>query len=162
MPPVDEHSFAQNFGQLYRELYRLAVRRVDDGREPLSSETTALLLHLAQTGPMSLSELARHFGRALSTLSVKVAALEADGLLARQRDDDDARRALIWLSPDGRRVLLEALEVLDTPRLAGAAARLEPQDRQRLLEGLRALVAALPPPDPDTHPHGELRHVPRL
>jgi hypothetical protein len=62
---MDAPDFAQQFGQLYRELYRLAVRRVSDGREPLSAETTALLLHLAQTGPMSLSQLARHFGRAL-------------------------------------------------------------------------------------------------
>lgn len=150
---MDARDFAQQFAQLYRELYRLAVRRVDDGREPLSSETTALLLHLAQTGPMSLSELARHFDRALSTLSVKVAALEADGLLARQRDDDDARRALIWLSPRGRQVLLEALNVLDTPRLAAAAGQLDILQRQQLLDGLRALVAALPSPDP--HHHGE-------
>jgi DNA-binding MarR family transcriptional regulator len=73
---------------------------------------------------MCLSELARHFGRALSTLSVMLAALEDDGLLARQRDGGDARRALIWLSPAGQQALQEALDVLDTHRLATAAATL--------------------------------------
>jgi DNA-binding MarR family transcriptional regulator len=156
---MDAPDFAQQFGQLYRELYRLAVRPVADGREPLSAETTALLMHLAQTGPMSLSELALHFGRALSTLSVKLAALEGDGLLARQRDDGDARRALIWLSPAGHQALQEALDVLDTHRLAAAAATLGAAQRQQLLDGMRALLAALPPHHPH---HGDHHHDPRL
>ncbi len=142
---MEPHAFAHEFGQLYRELYRLAVRQVDDGREPLSPETTALLLHLAQTGPMSLSDMARHFDRALSTLSVKVAALEAQGLLARQRDDEDARRALIWLSANGRQALSDALEVLDRPRLAAAAERLNAGQRAHLVMGLQALVNAFSP-----------------
>jgi DNA-binding MarR family transcriptional regulator len=156
---MDATDFAQQFGQLYRELYRLAVRRVSDGREPLSAETTALLMHLAQTGPMSLSELALHFDRALSTLSVKIAALENEGLLARQRDGGDGRRALIWLSPAGRRALQDALEVLDTHRLATAAAALGAAQRQQLLGGMRALLAALPAHQP--HP-GDAHHDPRL
>ena len=145
---MDAPHFAREFGWLYRELYWLAVRRIDDARDAPSSETIALLLHLSQAGPMTLSELARHLGRALSTLSAKVAALEADGLLARQRDDDDARRALIWLSPTGRDALTRALEVLDASRLAVAAGRLDEAQRQQIIDGLHALVAALPPPKP--------------
>lgn len=152
---MDEQAFAREFGALYRELYRVAVRRVDDGRERLSAETTTLLLHLAQAGPMSLSEMAQHFGRALSTLSVKVAALEAQGLLTRQRDDGDGRRAEIWLSPAGRAALDEALGVLDTPRLTQAAARLDAGLRAQLLQALQALVAAVPAPgEPPHHPQG--------
>lgn len=93
---MEPQEFARNFGQLYRELYHRAVRRIDDGRDAPAAETIALLLHLSQAGPMTLSELSRHFGRALSTLSTKIAAQEAQGLLARQRDDADGRRALIW------------------------------------------------------------------
>lgn len=168
MVAMDTDEFANGFGQLYRQIYGLAARRVADGRELLSAETTALLLHLAQSGPLSLSEMARHFDRALSTLSVKIAALEADGLLARQRDDGDARRALIWLSPRGRAVLDEALQVLDQQRLASAARSLGAEHRQQLLAGLQALVEALSPaapcidpaaqgeghPGPHAHPHG--------
>lgn len=151
--PMESPQFAHEFGQLYREVYRVAVRRVSDGREPLSPETTALLLHLAQAGPMSLSEMALHFDRALSTLSAKVAALEADGLLTRQRDDDDGRRATIWLSARGREVLADALDVLDRQRLSDAAERLSPEQRGRLIDGLRALMAALSPtPSPERSP----------
>ena len=146
---MDTQAFARQFGQLYRELYQRAVRRIDDPRDALSAETTALLLHLAQGGPMTLSELSRHFDRALSTLSAKVSALEDQGLLARQRDEADARRALIWLSPAGREQLLQALEVLDTPLLASAAASMPAQQRSALLAGLQSLIAALP-----HHPEG--------
>jgi DNA-binding MarR family transcriptional regulator len=141
---MDAQAFARDFGDLYRQLYQRAVRRIDDAREAPSAETTALLLHLAQAGPMTLSELARHFDRALSTLSAKVSALETQGLLARQRDDTDARRALIWLSPAGRSHLLEALEVLDRTLLATAAQALRPEQRSALLAGLHTLIAALP------------------
>lgn len=141
---MESDEFARQFSQLYRELYRLAVRRIDSGRERLSPETTALLLHLAQGGPMTLSELSRHFDRALSTLSVKVADLEGQGLLARQRDSLDARRALIWLSPAGRQELLDALEVLDTRTLAAAAEQIGVAERKQLLDCLRVLIGALP------------------
>ena len=140
---MDSQDFAREFGALYRELYRLAVRRVDDGREVLSAETTALLLHLSQTGPQTLSELTQHLDRSPSTLSAKVTELESQGLLARQRDEDDARRALIWMSPQGRAALLEALEVLDASVLANAADRIEPRQHDQLLTGLRAFIAAL-------------------
>lgn len=143
---MDEQDFAREFGSLYRELYRVAVRRIDDSRDKVSAETTALLLHLAQTGPMTLSEMAQHFGRAMSTLSVKVAALEAQGWLSRQPDPTDARRAEIWLSPVGRAVLDEAVDVLDTPRLAVAAETLDAVQRAALLQSLRQLIAAVPSP----------------
>ena len=141
---MDTQAFATHFGQLYRELYQRAVRRTNHPRDAPSAETTALLLHLAQAGPMTLSELSRHFDRALSTLSAKVSALEDQGLLSRQRDEGDARRALIWLNPTGRERLLEALEVLDTTLLATAAHSLSAEQRSALLAGLQSLIAALP------------------
>jgi DNA-binding MarR family transcriptional regulator len=141
---MNSQDFAHEFGALYRELYRLAVRRVDDARDVLSAETTALLLHLSQTGPQTLSELTMHLDRAPSTLSAKVAELESQGILARQRDESDARRALIWMTPAGRAALLQALEVLDTTVLVAAADRVDPFRLTQLLDGLRSLIAALP------------------
>ncbi len=140
---MDAQDFANQFNQLYRELYRRAAKRVVDVRAQMSPETSALLMHLAQAGPMTLSEMAQHFGRALSTLSVKVAALEADGLLARQPDAGDGRKALIWLSPQGRQSLSQALEVLDTQRLGMAAEQLDQLQRAQLVTDLQAFIAVL-------------------
>lgn len=158
---MESQRFAQVYGHSYRELYRVAVHRVEDGRDRPSPETTALLMHLAQAGPMTLSEMGQHFGRALSTLSVKVTALESDGLLTRQRDGGDGRRALIWLSPAGRAALTEALEVLDTARLAAAAEHLSADQRGHLINGLQALITALSSPNPQPQPES-LCHDPTL
>jgi DNA-binding MarR family transcriptional regulator len=144
MGSMDAIDFAREFGVLYRELYRLGARRVGDGRDVLAVETTALLLHLAQSGPVTLTELSSHLQRSPSTLSAKVSELESQGLLARQRDDQDARRALIWLSGEGRRTLMEALEVLDGESLAAAAGALEASTRDEIITGLRMLIAAIP------------------
>ena len=154
---MDEHQFAAEFGRFYREVYARAVRRVDDPRQRLSPETTALLLHLAQVGPLTLSELAPHLERSMATLSAKIAALESSGLLARQRSGDDARRTLIWLTPAGRAALASALEVLDTPCLAAAARALDEALRERLVADLRTLVSAIP--TSSTHP-GDPAHEP--
>jgi hypothetical protein len=44
--------------------------------------------------------------------------------------------------------LLNALDVLDRPRIAAAADQLDAPQRQQLLDGLRALLAGLPSLDP--------------
>ena len=132
---VEADEFAEEIGQCYRELYRLAVRRVGDPRDRPSPEMVVLLSHLAEAGPSTLGELSLHIDRAPSTLSAKVTALESDGLLARQRDEDDRRRSLIWLTPAGRHAYRENLRVLDHDLLRRAAERL-PTDRRELLVDL--------------------------
>lgn len=140
---MDAQQFANTFAQLYGDVYHLAARRLAQGQQRLSNETTGLLLHLAQAGPLTLAELSAHLSRAPSTLSVKVSALVAEGLLARQVDANDARSALIYLSPSGRQALTEALSVLDTDHLSAAAASLSPDQRQALTGGLQSLLSAL-------------------
>nr|WP_259409154.1 MarR family winged helix-turn-helix transcriptional regulator [Rubrivivax gelatinosus] len=124
-----------------------AARRVEQGRDSLSPDAVELLLHMAQTGPATLADLSRYLERAQSTLSARVASLEAGGLLSRQRDGQDPRRLLVWLSPSGRRALAEAMEMLDTACLAAAAASWDDERRRRLVDELDALLDAMPPLD---------------
>ena len=140
---MDEMTFAAEVNAAYRAVYLLGARRVADARERPSSEALVLLQHLAQSGPLTLSEMQQHLQRALSTLSVKVAALETQGLLTRQPDLNDARRALVWLTPKGREVLEDALQVLDRDRLEDAARRLSPPQRANIACALQDLHAAL-------------------
>lgn len=146
---MDPAAFAERTNAWFRAIYTLGARRVDDARERLSSETVSLLLHLAQAGPLTLTELAAHLARAASTTSAKVAALEAQGLLARQPDEADGRKALIWLSPAGRAALDEAMQVLDAQHLAQAASRLAPDQRATVVQALATLHDAL------ARPHGD-------
>ena len=140
MSPED---FAEQFQHAFQSIYLAAMRRVRDGRQRLAPETTALLLHLAEAGPMTLSDMAKHFDRALSTLSDKVEHLETQGLLQRQHDPHDARRSDIWLSELGQTVLVQELDVLDRVRVTRAAASLSAETRTRLLDALSEFDQAL-------------------
>ena len=140
---MDDATFAARANDLFRDVYRRGARRIPDARERTSPETTALLLHLAQAGPLTLTEMAAHMARAPSTLSAKVAALEERGLLARRPDAQDGRRILVWLSDAGRAALDDALQVLDDRRLRAAAARLNPARRAAVIAALDDLHRAL-------------------
>ncbi|MEJ2036824.1 MAG: MarR family winged helix-turn-helix transcriptional regulator, partial [Maritimibacter sp.] len=126
---MDQSDFASRFESLYRETYLRAVRRITDKRARLSPETSGLLMHLTATGPVTLTELARHTNRAQSTMSEMVAGLTRKGLLEVDPDPDDGRRHLIWLSAEGQTALTEALNVLDPAMLARGAEGLSAEER---------------------------------
>jgi DNA-binding MarR family transcriptional regulator len=154
LPGMEPDEFAAAFEDAFRSTYLGAVRRIDDGREKLAAETTSLLGHLAQAGPLTIGEIAEHLGRAPSTVSVKVAQLEDRGLLARQDDDGDGRRRFVWLTPLGRDALAEAHQVLDHDAIIRAATTLDPDERAQLARLLDRLVAGLRP-NPTTTPRGD-------
>lgn len=146
---MDPAAFAERFAQAHQDIYLHAVRRVRDKREQLTRETAAFLLHLAEAGPMSLTELSRHLNRAASTLSEMVDHLEAKDLVRREPDPEDGRRTLIWLTAHGREVQAREMYALDRDHLRRAAARLDPERRARLTEALAELISALKFERPD-------------
>ncbi len=76
---------AQAFGRMFEQTY-LRFHRRDERRSALSGTARAALLHLARTGPLTVTEAARHLDRAQSVVSDIVTHLEAKGLLERQPD----------------------------------------------------------------------------
>jgi DNA-binding MarR family transcriptional regulator len=132
---------AEAFGELFQESY-LRFHRRDDKRSLLSSASRAVLQHLSMTGPLTVGEAALHLDRAQSVVSEIVTQLEAKGLLERERDPQDRRRTLVWLTPQGFDLLRREREVLSVDLLTHAFARLDARRREGLLEGLRALVRA--------------------
>lgn len=95
---------------------RLSTRMADVG---VSSVTWRITAALEARGPMRLSEIAAHEQVARPTATAAVQRLEAEGILSRRPDPEDARSALIELTPAGR-------ERLDAwrERLAATVARL--------------------------------------
>ena len=140
---MDASTFADRFAQAHQDVYLHAVRRVRDKREQLTRETAAFLLHLAEAGPMTLTELSRHLDRAPSTLSEMVDHLAAKDLIRREPDPDDGRRALIWLTAHGREVQAREMYALDRDHLRRAAAQLPPDRRAVLAEALGDLITVL-------------------
>jgi DNA-binding MarR family transcriptional regulator len=143
---------AERFAELFQTIY-LAFHRRDGKREGLTGASRAVLTHLAMAGPLTVGEAARHLDRAQSVVSEIVDGLEAKDLLERERDPDDRRRTLVWLTAAGHEALRRDGEVLSVAALAAALAEVPAPTRTALLDGAAALLAAAPrpgAPDPPT------------
>jgi DNA-binding MarR family transcriptional regulator len=134
---------ARAYGALFPRVY-LAFHRRDGKERELSGASRAVLMHLAQSGPLTVGECARHLDRAQSVVSEIVDQLEGHGLLARVRDEADRRRTLVWLTDEGRARLVEEQEVLSAGLLERAFAAMSSADRKKLLAATEALLAAAP------------------
>ena len=131
----------RRFCELFPAAY-LAFHRRDGKRDQLSGASRAVLLHLAQTGPLTVGEAAVHLDRAQSVVSEIVNQLEGHGYVERENDPDDRRRTFIWLTPTGRQRLERDAQVLDPDLVGRAFLGLTTQQRQGLIEALAALVAS--------------------
>ena len=67
----------------------------------------AVLVRVAELGPVRLSELAQYLGLDVSTVSRQVQQLEQRGLVDRSPDPLDGRAALLDLSDRGRELTLK-------------------------------------------------------
>jgi DNA-binding MarR family transcriptional regulator len=144
--PIGAPGAAEEFDRLFQAVY-LAFHRRDGKRAELSGASRAVLNHLALAGPLTVGEAAAHLDRAQSVVSEIVSQLQEKGLLEREPDPDDRRRTLVWLTSAGFDRLARDRQVLSAGLLAEALAEVPPQTRVGLLDGLRTLLASIPPRD---------------
>lgn len=83
------------------------VRRVDTASGLGPARLSALSV-LVFGGPLRISELARAEQVRMPTMTPIVAALEHDGLVARESDPSDARVSLVRATPRGVRLMADA------------------------------------------------------
>lgn len=124
---------ANKFNALYRSIFEKSSRRIRDKREMLSNETIAILNHMANIGPSTLSELCIHLDRAPSTISEIIKHLEQKGFIERQNDETDKRRQFLWLSDYGFEALKQENNVLDENIIANAFDKMKGKDAESLL-----------------------------
>lgn len=133
---------AQEIAMLYPMIYqRLHARRRKE-EQRLSPETVAMLAHLELSGPLTVTEAARHFQRAQSAMSELIDRLQAHGHVERIRDARDRRRTLVWMTEAGIDSLRRSRQVLDGDLLERCMERMSTRDGRCLVVGLRALVEA--------------------
>jgi DNA-binding MarR family transcriptional regulator len=137
----DPRAAATAFDELFHAAY-LCFHRRDGKRNQLAGASRAVLTHLSCSGPLTIGETALHLDRAQSVVSEIVDGLEAKGLLARERDPRDRRRALVWLTDAGFETLRRDREVVSRDLIENAMAGIDPAQRSALLDGLRALTSA--------------------
>lgn len=134
-------AFAGAFEDAFQHIY-LQFHRRDGKRAQMSAASRSVLTHLSHTGPLTIGEAAAHLDRAQSVVSDIVTQLERKGLLEREPDPADRRRALVWLTPTGFAALAREHQVLSVDLVAQAAGSLSADQRAELLDALRALLNA--------------------
>lgn len=126
---------------------RLAVGRLNrrmrtDAQASLPPLQLAALATIDEYGPLRLSDLAKREAVTVPTMSRVLASLDAEGLVVRTPDPQDARGVLIRISEEGARRLAESRS-LRTAYLARRLARLDTAQREALRAALPALEALL-------------------
>jgi DNA-binding MarR family transcriptional regulator len=102
--PIDELADALHSAAIH--LLRRVRRR--DAETGLSPARLSALSVIVFGGPVRISELARAEGVRTPTMTPIVAALEADGLITREADEQDARASILRATPHGRKLMAEA------------------------------------------------------
>jgi len=119
-------------------IHLLRRLRVEDERSGLTSPQLSALSVIVFGGPITVGDLARAEQVRPPTISRLVQGLEGEGLVARERDPDDARVQRITATPEGRRLLQEG-RVRRVERLAKQIAELPARRRQALFGAVEVL-----------------------
>jgi len=101
-----------------------------------------VLRELAGDEPLSINDIAARAMTLHSTASLLVTRLVSLGLVRREADANDARRALITLTARGRRIVDQAPEP-PTALVLRALRKLTPQTRGQLDDALTQLLESL-------------------
>jgi DNA-binding MarR family transcriptional regulator len=130
-----------------REVAGALVRRLraESAGQALSMSQAGVLVRLEKPGPTTVADLARVEHVTPQAMGTTVASLEAEGLVARTADRDDARRWNASLTAAGRRVLLEGRAARQAWLSRAIEERLVDGEQRRLAEGvalLRKLLGA--------------------
>ena len=106
------------------------------------SVAQAATLEALRGGPLRLGPLARRLGITPSTLTRNRARLEAERLVVREEDPDDARAARVRLSAAGERAAAR-VQAQELAFAGGILARLGPERAAEVLAALSELLGAV-------------------
>ncbi len=131
-------------GQQMMGLVREALAA--EGLKPRQLRTLALL---EDSGPIGQRELGEALGIDHSVLVTLLNPLEAEGLLARERDPQDRRCHVVSISPAGTERLRSAAATLDAVD-ARLLEHLSEEQREELVRALATVTDVLGPPQDPT------------
>lgn len=100
------------------------------------------LFTLGTHGPITVGRAARELGIGKPSASILIDRLVHVGLVDRQEDPDDRRRAIIRLTPQGEDLVAQLWQGR-RERMFDSLMRMDDEDLEALLKGLAALSVSL-------------------
>lgn len=132
---------AKVFNSRFTEVYQRFYRRVRPTAYRPGPEALAVLRHLDQAGPLTVTEAARHFSRSQASTSELITRMEKRGLVERVADQRDRRRQLVWLTPQGVAAHEAATRVLSLDKLGRAFDQLSESEKAETVAALERLLS---------------------
>jgi MarR family transcriptional regulator, organic hydroperoxide resistance regulator len=139
---TSQESLVDEAIELQRLVFRHTLSTPEWSRLQLSMPRLKALFGIACHGSLTIGGLARELGVSLPTASTLVEALVSGGYASRREDAVDRRRTLAELTPAGER-LVTRLRAGSSKMLQQSLARLDEDDLDALVRGLRALTGSL-------------------
>jgi DNA-binding MarR family transcriptional regulator len=121
-------------GSLKRKL------RQQGGRHDLTSSQIAVVLRLEQTGPATVSSLARAEGMRPQSMSAVIAALEEMGFVAGAADPSDGRKTLMSLTKACRKSIEDGRAARQDWLAQAIQRKLSPREQKKVSSVLHLLV----------------------
>jgi DNA-binding MarR family transcriptional regulator len=125
------------------QLMRSIAREMRRSPHAMAPAQVASLMRLKQA-PAAMSELARHLGVSLPTVSRSIDVLADRGWVERWIDPSNRRQTIARLTPEGRRVTA-AMKRQSERHVAALLAPLTPPQRAQVRASLDVLKDVLPP-----------------
>jgi DNA-binding MarR family transcriptional regulator len=136
-------ALARDLLHVMMQMMRSVATEMRRSPQALAPGQMAALMRL-KMAPAAMSDLARHLGVSVPTVSKSIDVLEERQWVERWVDPSDRRQTIVRLTPEGRRVTA-AMRQQTERHIAGLLAPLTPSQRAQVRGALDVLTALLPP-----------------
>jgi DNA-binding MarR family transcriptional regulator len=141
-PASEEAALARDLLQVTMQMMRSVAREMRRSPQAVAPGQIGALMRL-KIGPAATSDLARHLGVRVPTVSRSIDVLVKRGWVSRTADPADRRHTILQLTPEGRRIMA-AMQRQTERHVASLLAPLAPEQRVRLASTLDMLARVLP------------------
>ena len=141
--PVASSALAHDLLHVTMQMMRSIAREMRRSPHAMAPAQVAGLMRLKQA-PAAMSELARHLGVSVPTVSKSIDVLADRGWVERWVDPSNRRQTIARLTPEGRRVTA-ALKRQSEKHVASLLTALTPRQRAQVMTTLDVLKDVLPP-----------------
>ena len=136
-------ALARDLLHVMMQMMRSVATEMRRSPQALAPGQMGALMRLKMS-PAAMSDLARHLGVSVPTVSKSIDVLEDRKWVERWIDPSDRRQTIVRLTPEGRRVTAAMREQTER-HVAGLLAPLTPEQRIEVRAALDVLTGMLPP-----------------
>ena len=140
---VSSSALAHDLLHVTMQMMRSIAQNMRRSPHAMAPAQVAALMRMKQA-PVAMSELARHLGVSVPTVSKSIDVLADRGWVERWVDPSDRRQTIARLTPEGRRVTA-AMKRQSEKHVAALLAALTPRQRAQVMATLDVLRDVLPP-----------------